>query len=222
MKQNTQVIISYLTMRRLIGVLGISLPFIVVIGGFIEHGFVIQGSISGYYYTNMRDIFIGILCVVFLFLVSYKGYERVDNFVSNVSGICALGMIVFPTGMYSGKVVKVGMFLINDNVSEYIHLAFGSLFFFALAYNSIFLFTKRPPGTLTARKKRRNLIYRICGIIMFIALVCIVIYSVFLRNTILVKYDPVLILESIALVSFGVSWLIKGNTFFKDQLSHKD
>jgi hypothetical protein len=222
MKQDTQVIISYLTMRRLIGVLGITLPVIMVLGGFLQNGFVIQGSISGYYYTNMRDIFVGILCVVSLFLISYKGYEKVDNFVSDVSGLCALGMIIFPTGMYSGKIVKVGMFMIGDNISEFIHLGFGTLFFLMLSYNSVFLFTKRPPGILSLRKKRRNMIYRICGIVMFIALLCILIYTLFLRNTIFAKYDPVLIFESIALFSFGISWLIKGNTFFKDQLSHQE
>jgi uncharacterized membrane protein len=205
----------------MIGVLGISLPIIVVLGGFLQDGFIIQASISGYYYTNMRDFFVGLLCIVAVFLISYRGYEKIDHTVGMISGICALGMTIFPTAMFSGKVVKVGMFLINDNISEYIHLAFGTMFFLALSYNSIFLFTKRQPGTLSAEKKRRNLIYRICGFVMFLALLCIVIYTLFLRDTSISKMDPVLILESIALLAFGISWLIKGNTFFKDQMNHK-
>ena len=200
--------------------MGISLPIVVVLGSFIQSGFDIQGSISGYYYTNMRDFFVGLLCIVALFLISYQGYEKIDNLVSNVSGIFALGMIAFPTAMYSGKVEHVGMFLIDDRISEYIHLTFGMLFFLALAYNSMFLFTKRHSTVLSRKKKHRNLIYRICGIVMFGATAFITIYTLFLRHTSLSKLYPVLILESIALFAFGISWLIKGNTFFKDQLNH--
>lgn len=221
MSRNQRLIISYLTMRRLIGILGIALPVIIVSGGFIQNGFVIQGSISGYYYTNMRDFFVGLLCIVSLFLISYQGYEKIDNLIGNLSGIFALGMIIFPTAMYSGKVVKVGMFLIGDNISEYIHLTFGTLFFLALAYNSIFLFTKRQPGILSEAKKRRNFTYRICGIVMIISILCLIIYMLFLRNTFISKVYPVLILESVALTAFGISWLVKGNTFFKDSKINK-
>ena len=221
MSRNQRLIISYLIMRRLIGILGIALPVIIVSGGFIQNGFVIQGSISGYYYTNMRDFFVGLLCIVSLFLISYQGYEKIDNLIGNLSGIFALGMIIFPTAMYSGKVVKVGMFLIGDNISEYIHLTFGILFFLALAYNSIFLFTKRQPGILSEAKKRRNFTYRICGIVMIISILCLIIYMLFLRNTFISKVYPVLILESVALTAFGISWLVKGNTFFKDSKINK-
>jgi hypothetical protein len=215
--QNRNFIISFLAMRRLIGILGISLPIIVVIGGFLQSGSVLQGSISGYYYTNMRDFFVGLLCVVSLFLMSYKGYEEIDILVANLSGIFALGMVVFPTSMFCGQVVKVGIFLLDDNISEYIHLSFGTLFFLALSFNSIFLFTRRHPGVLGREKRRRNMIYRFCGIVMLLAIVCITIYTLFLRDTYLSKYYPVLIFESIALFAFGISWLVKGHTLFKDK-----
>jgi hypothetical protein len=217
LNRNNNLIISYLTMRRFIGVLGIALPTIVVLGGFIQDGYEIQGSISGYYYTNMRDFFVGLLCGVSLFLLSYKGYEKIDNIVATISGLCALGMVVFPTAMYSGKVVQVGMFLIDDNISEYIHLSFGTLFFLALSFNSIFLFTKRDPGILSREKKQRNMIYRICGIIMILSILCNIVYTLFLRDTSLSKIYPVLHLESIALLAFGISWLVKGHTLFRDK-----
>ncbi len=211
------LIISYLEMRRLIGILGTSLPFIVVLGGVVqgEPGF--QGSISGYYYTSMRDLLVGILSGVALFLLSYKGYEKIDDIVANLSGIFALGLIFFPAATYSGHTVRVGMFLINDSISEPIHAAFGALFFLALSYNSVFLFTRRHPGPMGREKKRRNVIYRSCGIVMTLATVCIGVYSLFLRETRLAAINPVLILESVALIAFGISWLVKGNTLFKDR-----
>ena len=211
------LIISYLAMRRLIGILGISLPFIVVIGGLIQGEPGLQGSISGYYYTNMRDCFVGILSGVALFLISYKGYEKIDDIVANLSGIFALGILFFPTAMFSGKVVKVGMFLIDDSISENIHLMFGALFFLALSFNSLFLFTRRHPGVMGKEKRRRNVIYRSCGIVMILAVACITVYSIALRGTSLAAINPVLILESIALFAFGISWWVKGNTLFRDK-----
>lgn len=211
------LITSYLTMRRLIGILGISLPFIVILGGFTQGEPDLQGSISGYYYTNMRDLFVGILSGVALFLISYRGYEQIDDIVANMSGIFALGIILFPTAMYSGKPVRVGMFLIADNISETIHVTFGALFFLALSFNSLFLFTRRHPGVMGKEKKRRNMIYRSCGIVMILAIVCITMYTIFLRGTFIAATNPVLILESIALLAFGISWLVKGNTLFKDK-----
>jgi hypothetical protein len=211
------LIISYLTMRRLIGILGISLPFVVVLGGLAQVEPVLQGSISGYYYTNMHDFYVGILSGVALFLLSYKGYETIDDIVANMSGIFALGMIFFPTAMYSGKAVRVGMFLIDDNISEIVHLTFGGLFFLALSFNSYFLFTRRHPGVMGKEKKRRNVIYRSCGIVMILAIGCITVYTIFFRRTFLAAMNPVLILESVALVAFGISWLVKGHTLFKDK-----
>jgi len=213
------LIVSYLSMRRLIGVLGISLPFVVVLGGFAQGEPGLQGSVSGYYYTNMRDFLVGIMSGVALFLMSYKGYEKIDDIVTNMSGIFALGLIFFPTAMYSGKAVRVGMFLIDDSVSEQIHFAFGALFFLALSFNSLFLFTRRHPGVMGKEKRRRNIIYRWCGIVMTLAVICIAVYAVFFRGTSIAAINPVLILESVASAAFGISWWVKGNTLFKDRMN---
>jgi hypothetical protein len=215
--KNQSLIISYLTMRRFIGVLGIALPIIVVLGGFIQNGFVILDSISNYYYTNMRDFFVGILCGVSLFLISYTGYEKIDNIVGNISGIFAFGIIIFPVSMYCGKDVRIGMFLLNDTISGYIHLIFSALFFISLSFNSLFLFTKHAPGPISKEKRHRNVIYRLCGIVMILSMFCIVTYTAFFKNTLLWKVHPVLILESIALFAFGISWIVKGNTLYKDK-----
>ncbi len=215
--RNRGFIISYLTLRRLIGVLAMALPILVVVGGFIRGGFHIEGSISGYYYTNMRDVFVGLLSIVALFLMSYRGYEKIDDIVGNMSGAFALGMLIFPTSTFTGKVSKVGMFLINENVSAYFHLFFGALFFFSLAFFSLFLFTRHGPGFPGREKRRRNTIYRSCGAVMIVSIACIVVYTYALRETSLARFNPVLILESVALFAFGISWLVKGNTLFQDR-----
>lgn len=216
------LIVSYLTMRRTIGILGISLPIVLVLGGLVQEKPIIQASISAYYYTHMRDFFVGILSSVALFLISYKGYEKIDSIVSTLSGICAIGLILFPTSLHTGTVVKVGMLLVNDDVSEMIHLTFGAVFFMLLAYNSIFLFTKRGPvgGVMSKAKRRRNIVYRTCGCIMLLSILCIYLYKTYFVHTIISCFYPILLCESIALLAFGVSWLVKGDTLFRDPKSH--
>ncbi len=214
--RDTSLIVSYLTMRRVIGLLGILLPFVVILGSSIQGRLVIMGSISGYYYTNVRDFFVGLVCGVSLFLISYKGYETIDNIITNMSGVIALGIVAFPTSMFSGKVVRVGIFLIPDNISQYLHLTFSIMFLMLLAFNSIFLFTKHG-GHPSREKRMRNIVYVICGVVMLTSVVCMVVYIAFLSNTYLSRAYPVLIFESIALISFGVSWLVKGHTLFRDK-----
>ena len=74
-----------------------------------------------------------------------------------------------------------------------------------LAFNSLFLFTKT--DGITERKRKRNLIYRICGIGMvasFVALVPLNIFDVWAGTW---------AIEAVALAFFGVSWLTKANCY---------
>ncbi|MEJ2664743.1 MAG: DUF998 domain-containing protein, partial [Spirochaetia bacterium] len=84
-KKNRSIIISYIALRRLIGILGMLLPFICILGGLLFAALYVEPSISDYYYTNMRDFFVGLLFGVSLFLITYKGYELIDDIVTNTS-----------------------------------------------------------------------------------------------------------------------------------------
>jgi hypothetical protein len=159
---------------------------------------------------------VGMLFTVALFLISYKGYELIDDVVTNLSGVFALGIIAFPTSMFSGHVVRVGLFLVPDNVSEYIHFVFSVLFLLSLAFNSMFLFT-RHGGAPSREKRTRNLVYIVSGVVMLACIAGMIIYIAFFSHTPLSRERPVLVFETIALMSFGVSWLVKGNTLFRDK-----
>lgn len=78
-------IISYLTLRKFIGFLGMGLPFILLIGGWWDFGEGIQSSVSAYYHTGMRNAFVGILFALGVFLMTYKGYDWVDNIFTTLA-----------------------------------------------------------------------------------------------------------------------------------------
>lgn len=215
MRRRDYLVFSYLNMRKAIGLLGIFLPFLVAVFGFIECGFKLKGSISAYYYTNARDVYIAALASIAIFLLFYRGYEKIDDIATNLSGIFALGTLVFPTYYSSSYSTRVGLFLLNDRVSDIIHTCFAASLFFTLAFISIVLFTRSRETGSSRSKRARNRLYAACGIVMVVSIVLIIIYLVFLQDTPLSRFKPVLFLESISLFAFGISWLFKGKTFMK-------
>lgn len=189
--------INTLRLRTMIGWLGMLLPWIVVvlIGYFPD-------SISSTWYTNAGTVFMIILGSASFLLISYKGYERVDDIVLTCSGIAGLGICLFPCSSYEFP-GKVGTFLIESNTSEIIHFVFAIIFFGLLSFNSLFLFTKGS-GDMTKKKKIRNIIYRVCGVGM-VASFLIMLLPYFKIQVWLV--------ETIALFFFGVSFLTKADVY---------
>jgi len=201
-------IISYITLRRAVGILGASLPFILLIGAaLVYEDKIIQPSISDYYHTKMRDVFVGILCAIGLFLFSYTGYDRNDNIAGNFACLAVIGIIFCPTSA-------------NDAVTpaHIIHIVFAGSFFLIIAYFSLFLFTKSDTNSPTTQKLCRNKLYRVCGYVIIVAISIIGIYFILLEKLypVLSKYNPVFWLETIALLAFGLSWMTKGNALLRD------
>lgn len=194
---------SYLTLRRAVGWIGILLPFTLLIGNIlIFREDVIRGSISLYYYSGMRDVFVGGVCAIALFMFFYRGYDRIDRWSSNLVGFFAVCVAFFPTTEHGPL-----------NWPGKVHFFSASCFFVLLAYISLFLFT-RGYGQ-TKKKLARNRIYVACGIVM---LACLIAIAVYFR-----LYDMeytgssfVFWVETIALIAFGISWLTKGGTILPD------
>jgi hypothetical protein len=200
------LVISYLTLRKAIGILGVALPFVVSLGALIIFRTGLQSSLSSYYYTGMRDVFVGILWAIGIFLFSYKGYTFIDEIATNLGSLFAVGISLFPTTPASNP--PPGAQWIGS-----LHFAFAALFFLTLIYISLFLFTKTDPNKKPTRGKlRRNIVYRICGYAMAacILLIAIVHFLPADASSTLKDYAPVFWLETIAIVAFGISWLTKG------------
>ncbi len=219
--KNKSLIFSYIELRRLIGILGILLPFICIIGGCIISKLSILESISYYYYTNMRDFFVGLLFLVSMFLITYRGYEIIDNLVTTVSGIAGLGIAIFPCLNEQNKEQTVGIFQLVSQISNNIHLACASIFFIFLAINSIFLFTLGKNVNKSRNKMIRKGIYIGCGIVILLSLITLfIILSITPDNV--NRYKLLLVFEIIMLMAFGISWLVKGETLFKDKIKNHE
>jgi hypothetical protein len=211
-------LISFQALRKAVGWLGISLPPAMIIGNYVLDGCrFIQDSNSHYYYTVTGNMFVGILCAVGLFLFTYKGYTRTDNITSSLAGVCAICIAMFPTNDSSANKCSNVVNLPLSELRNTIHYCSAALFFILLAYISLFLFTKSK-GLKTERKRKRNSVYRICGITILFSIVLIGLYSLFEKQIPgAAKYQPVFWLEWMALLAFGISWLVKGELVLKDR-----
>jgi hypothetical protein len=217
-KQDPRVI-SYLTLRKAVGILGITFPVIVVAGSILFGGCEgIQSSISTYYHTNMRNIFVGILCAIALFLFAYKGYDKRDAIAGDLACIFALGVAFFPTS-YTEPLTPCTPNPFENHIISSIHFISAGGFFLVIAYFSIFLFTIKDENP-TKMKLKRNKLYRICGYIILGCTLLIAAYSICLSCDScqgLQKYDLIFWLETLALWAFGISWLTKGKTILTDK-----
>jgi len=235
---NSDLVISYLKIRRAIGWLGLLLPFMLLIGNFTvnkldilnnsffikttcaaayEAGNSFKFSISHYYYSTVGELFTGVLCSVALFMFCYKGHklrpgERglSDSALTNLAGFFALGVVIFPTGSEDCISDNMRIFLSSSNTG-YIHFTMASLFFISLALMSIVNFRRSDDINAFGKKEHHNT-YLVCGIAMLICIALIFIYSMWIETKLawLDKLHPVFCLEAIALIFFGTSWLIKG------------
>jgi hypothetical protein len=219
-KKNKSLIFSYLTLRKLIGILGILLPFACLFGGSLFQNRPVMDSISAYYHSNMRDILTGLLVGVSLFLLSYRGYERRDMIVAIVSGIAGLGIAIFPCASRIQPSSAVGVFQLTPPLAGYLHYGSSALFFILLGINSFFLFTLGDKKKWTKRKSKRNIIYRVCGLVIFASLLTLLILTIILGDK-LIATVLTFIFETVMLLAFGISWLVKGETLFADKQSEK-
>jgi hypothetical protein len=208
-QKSTKEVRMYLRIRNLCGLLGILLPWIALFSAGIkldkETGW--WWSISATYYQS--DALVGVLVPASIVLMSYIGYERIDNLITTLTGLFGLGIVLFPCKVgWIPDGSPVGFFQLPIEFSHILHLSFAALFFLFAAINSLFLFTKHGE-TMTDRKKIRNTIYRICGWGMIGLEALLVVLGIIFGT----PAWFVMVIEILLLQLFGFAWLVKGEFF---------
>jgi hypothetical protein len=216
-RRNKSLILSFKAMRRLIGILGMALPLVCILGGLVFGGEDLQRSISRYYYTNVRDFFVGLMLGMAFFMMTYKGHEPIDTLANLATGLAGICVGLFPC-LATDASARVGFFQLREGVSNVVHLASAGTFFILLALSSLLLFTRTHPDRVpTDRKKKRNVIYIVCGCVMVAALASLLVFSLVLDEQALDRTKLVFIAETVLLEAFGISWLVKGETILRDR-----
>jgi hypothetical protein len=204
------LVLSYLGLRKAVGIIGFALPFVLAFGKILFQGPGVEDSISAYYHTDLRNVFVGSLCAIGVFLMSCRGYDRRDEIAGYLACVFAIGVALFPTTPMNATAPEI--------LFGGLHLFFATLLFLTFAYFSLLQFTKTVRDAIpTRRKLQRNAVYRSCGYTILVCIVLIAVVKLSSAGALVRQLAPVFWLESVAIVAFGVSWLTKGEAILKDQ-----
>lgn len=214
--QDNELVVSYLTLRRMIGWIGLLMPLAVRLGAFVFEGIRTTDSISAYYYTGMRDVFVSTLVLVGILLTCYRTRSIADNIVSIISGIAAIGIGLFPLDpTFAAEVLQKFPDMagekcyVNRGILGY-HAFFVVAFFLLSFYMVYFRFSAFTPESPTRQKRIRNSIYRWCGLAMTAAFAAIGFLAVFNKGASI--FWP----ETLAVAAFAFAWLVKGRVILQD------
>ena len=202
-------------LRQTLGILGILLPILNLFFGLTFcAGYNPAGSltsISATYYSGQSIIFTGLMFGVGLFFLCYKGYDIKDRICSILTGIAAFVLVLFPCDLPGAT--NRNFLMLPMEVTKYFHYIGALVFFLSLAYIILFQFTKTSEINLNrkSRKWKRNILYRVCGIIMLAGLILGFTARLWSQWPYWVFTG-----ETIALWNFGIAWLCKGDLILKD------
>lgn len=210
--------LSYLALRRGVGIIALILPFALLTGHAINRAFIADekvdfpGSISAYYYTSMRNVFVGALCAMAIFLFSYR-YGVASKKWSNRAAAFALGVALVPTA----RPKTLGEPAEDPSGGEIflrvVHLGSAVCFFAVLAYFCLRIFRESDHLTPGPNKAGRNRVYAICGWGICAMLVLALLNAVLDQWATSYNIDqakPLFWLETFMVLFFAVAWLTKG------------
>lgn len=90
------VVQTYFALRFALGMLSLALPPALYVLGHVLQDIRLQPSISAYYHSDARDIFVGVLWATGLGLIAYRGFSRREDWALNIGGVLACCIAVFP------------------------------------------------------------------------------------------------------------------------------
>jgi hypothetical protein len=162
-------------------------------------------SVSSYYYSFAAVVFVGVLCAMAFYLLTYRGYDhpkrKWDHRLSVAASVFALGVAAFPSTPLEDVPVPAWRL-------DWMGLAhFGSAIalFICFAIFCLVLFrTKRSAPSVDDGKSKRDKIYLACGILILVGLA----WAGWEKMP--GHSGHIFFPEFLMLVAFSVSWLTKG------------
>jgi hypothetical protein len=214
---------SYLLMRTIIGFMGITLPILLIVGDNLldpTPEVSVRGSLSGYYYSGMRDVFVGSVVAIGVFLITYKVFERsLNNLLSVVAGLAAMTVAFLPTSRPDGgpKALQVALTPIQERFGEvavaHVHYAAAAVFILSLAIISFFFGLqegRRSPQRVGRQAMLPPNFWRWFHWFNALVIVGAVAFMVISRSRGMFTTYSLLIGQIVAIVAFGLSWITKG------------
>lgn len=228
----------------LVGLVALCLPIIMILGARLDGG-CYRDSISHYYYAQvLGSIFVGLLSFIGGFMIAYSGEHWVEDTGSFIAGVGAFFVAIFPTigngcedhpgflsrvfvQYHSGPPDRVvpmpdgSFFMLFPDVGDVHRMAASVLFIYLGVYCLVVMRRIVPErhirdNRLIESKRRRNLVYGICG---YTILGCVTLLACigFLTGPEFKvwwnQWNLTFVFETTMLWAFALAWFTKGRQF---------
>ena len=190
--------LSYRNMRAIIGYIGLTLPVVLLISGLVDGH--LEGSISAYYYTKVGNVFTGALCVIGIFLLAYRLTAlTIDNIATSLAGLAALGVAFFHCAPPHATLSQLRL--------ADVHLTCACCLFVLLGAISLFIF---PRTDVEPDEKWRANCYMGLGALIWLAIILMPTLNA-VASTFYNSSHIFFILETVCVMAFSVSFILKGH-----------
>lgn len=135
---------TYFTLRVGVVLLSFALPLVLLVYSLATFGGFQLGAMSAFYGGEMRDWFVGILWAIGFFLVNYKGFSALEDWLLNFAGIFAVLVAMTPCNCWGDDALTKSTW----------HTVFAVAFFICMA--SVCLFCARDTITLLPKQTDRD------------------------------------------------------------------
>ena len=188
---------SYIFMRLCAAALGIAVPLVLVFGEpLVFDGMpFVRGSLSAYYYSGARELFVGLIWAIAVFLITYKILEwSRESLLSSAAGVAAIVVAVFPTGRPGdGFDLTPLQEWLGEGRVEKIHFVAAAVFIGALGLISSYF----------GRYRATNTRVHWAAVVVIAAAAALALVAAFTGE----PDKGILIAEWSAIWAFGASWL---------------
>jgi hypothetical protein len=218
---------AYRTILLAAGVIGILMPVGLILGDrfFLDAPFELRDSISSYYYSPLRDLFVGSLCVIGVLLITYEwpgsGFAWAEFVISSLAGFLLLLVAFCPTeppGLpHSGNHCKVDdptpapctalQHHFGDNDLYKVHIPSAILALGLLAVLAV-VFARHESRATPPRMTLRNVHFLSAGVIVLGLIVAGIGFK--WNPEPIWQFQWVYVGEVIALLGFGFGWVVRG------------
>lgn len=194
---------TYFTLRLGIVALSFALPLLLLGYSLMTHGRLVEGSMSAFYGADggaMRNYFVGILWAIGFFLILYKGFSPLEDWLLNFAGGFAVFTAMTPCNC-------AGQEALDKSTA---HTMFAVLFFVCMVL--VCLFCARDTITLLPEKsdqdKFRRTYYTI-AVLLFVSPLAALAVAYFSRA----QGSLLFFIESFAVWVFAAYWAVKSKEF---------
>lgn len=205
---------AFRRLRYGLGLLGLALPFILALSGRVVDG-VVQPTISDVFHTTQRDLLVGGLSAIGVFLMVHRGWRRFPgrwvspDLIVVLAGMAAMGVAFFPNE--STVVATTSQKIFGLSRAPVLH--YGSALMLYLMMSMTCFLVYAPEADAWERR-----VYVWSGRVIFASGVMVMVLSGIKNNTqgvlaeIIVAHNLVFWDESIGVWAFSACWLLKAWT----------